>query len=742
MASQFAVWWAANSLYAVDVQKVLRKFDDAPFMFIDLALIQVVIGIVMATCMKHSLASKNDELENKPSRKRNSIHHTNLAIGCLHISAVMLTNFSYRAIGSTSTLVWKLGEPFAAATLNYLILSERTKLLSLAGVTLIVMGVMTYSVNSISMFAASPVVLSNILFPARNVFVKLSQKHNDGNASASERYSAFLYFSLPFAVCAWAVKTCFEPTQVEAFPLLLRNALVFNLYQFMSICLLQKLNALTHSLANTMKRFLGILLSAILLKEFFTTRHVAGLVMTAAGFCLYLQSGNHKPTASSRARILALFSTFVLLAFAMTVPWQLRGSEFAFEEMKEPVAKSLASESLISPPEHGTHRAYLDSLKGIRSDLYIISRPPQKMSEYLVDENDIWSFTGKNVGNLIWGRAAFEMLADFSSATKCESLHLPVCFRNFENGTFSSSLLFWPVANVFLENQLRTIGSIIPARLKLGYEALVIGAGLQSSFVSTAGQLKGSSRQDLVKDFHPNETLEFLGDMEKRSQTIMVRGDITLQSLEGAGFTNGISAGCPSLFLNKEVHLGRVMEAKYEALKNRIGDRKLKIGININNAEGLFRVLLKIYRKYPQSIFFAQGPGDIELLKNANVRTSQVRLFSDVDKWAAELQQMDVVLGGRIHGNMAGLGSSVPAFVIAPDYRVLELVERMMVPHTTVFDERLEHDFDVAELVYSERMNGTRFDSNRCEIAKLYRSAFERYGFGVSRHVWKISNIC
>jgi len=174
----------------------------------------------------------------------------------------------------------------------------------------------------------------------------------------------------------------------------------------------------------------------------------------------------------------------------------------------------------------------------------------------------------------------------------------------------------------------------------------------------------------------------------------------------------------------------------------------LRIALNIHwagpgwNSPKAMEMSFRILNTYPNSVVYVQTLREAKHLYENGIPMDRVRLFAHVDDWVKSLETMDVSIGVRIHGNMAALAAEIPVLVIAMDYRIVELAERMYVPHITGVDKRLGTDFDVAQLVSDVNINPDAFDLNRCVTANSYRSLFSRYGIKVKKPIIKLGNSC
>ena len=97
------------------------------------------------------------------------------------------------------------------------------------------------------------------------------------------------------------------------------------------------------------------------------------------------------------------------------------------------------------------------------------------------------------------------------------------------------------------------------------------------------------------------------------------------------------------------------------------------------------------------------------------------RIYTDARCWTMALEDRDIVLGTRMHGNMIALGAGVPCVHIAHDSRTSELIETMKVPFITMYDA-LRCD-SILELLNNVEFDPDSFDDNRHHIAKrLFRN--------------------
>lgn len=767
----FIIWCATNALYAADAHKLLHD-SSLKHLYVDLTLVQIVVSVLLVY-----------PFVPPPYPSITETQMSLRGISACHFTGALLTNASYAILGATSTLVWKLSEPFATMIFKLFIQKEKVPALSFAGIVIVVSGVIIFSgFNARNSFMFSPIVLANIAFPLRNVLMKLNQrKESNSKMYCPERaFLAMQVHAFPFALIVFLIKWFVYP----AVPLptlirLARNAMYFFSYQMASIALLARLDSLAHAVANLFKRFSSIIASAIFVHSEILPRHLAGLSLTVIGFPLYALAGFAESHAKFRSILvgarqrgsLILMLTVVFLAGFTSRPIMeelrerapikatkllnnFRGDGKPVDlrsKMKKPVLRT----RIKLFPDDGVERG-LTTIKKVEAP----SRYPLFLQTF---DFKVDNMRDDNYGNNVWLHAALRVLPDLSEKRVCYSrlrtictalepklcnTSISKCQKNQPDPAKRTSLMFYyPTANAFDKLNVRQFGTEANNLRKYGDLVLVLGAGIQEYFTegSTFCGIKHGGRiETSPESFNfTHNALRALKQLQDKKLPVTMRGDFTWRAAKRAGFEYGISLGCPSLMLNPAPNAGELLAKKYDALKKRIGDRTLKIAINVKNeCNGFPKIFEKILQDYPNAVVFAQHKNEALDLPKIGVLDNRVRGFIDVEEWQKAISDFDVSIGVRIHGNMLALSVGVPAFVIATDHRVLELVERMKLPYTTSFDEKLVAGLDVAKLVTSYPFDAKVFDQNRCETAQVYEGLLPRYGIPVSPHVKRIAASC
>lgn len=381
----------------------------------------------------------------------------------------------------------------------------------------------------------------------------------------------------------------------------------------------------------------------------------------------------------------------------------------------------------------------------------------QHYGAYFSEDHDFKSYEQAiasfkvNSGNFIW-RYAGRMIIDDVAMDYCAG-SFKTCTEMYPESTHV--VAYQPAANLLIESGAwnahtgKHLLDIKRLMMSYGTPYMLLGAGAQGLFSRNKSQMDFRAADGIqlhVDDYNLiPQGVELLTAMQQQKQVVFFRGSFTESVAKRNGYHLGVATGCPSLMLNRKARLGAHLQAKYDALKARIGDTSLKIAMTYrpNEKYGLF--LLRIFKRYPNSVMFAQGKRDLEMMRAAGVPFNRVRFFpANAQQWIDSLQGFDLCIGARIHGNMAALASAnpVPVMILAPDYRVLELADAMQLPWTTWYDSRLSGDMDVAKFVTEIGFDGEQFDKNRCRIARTYIEKFEAVGVVLAAHIYEVARIC
>lgn len=246
----------------------------------------------------------------------------------------------------------------------------------------------------------------------------------------------------------------------------------------------------------------------------------------------------------------------------------------------------------------------------------------------------------------------------------------------------------------------------------------------------------------------PEGTLEWIRQIASRAPSehpnISVRGPFTHKVLEHYGLgRHAVVLGCPTLFINPRKDLGQQIAENAKKPFNRIavaaGHQDWKHLARLEAS--LTRIMAAtdgVYIAQSPKVMVALGRGEADRLSDTALAACRdyaapeltieqfkqwsrryARTLLDVSAWMEYLRGFDFVIGLRIHGVMLALQAGIPALCIAHDSRTRELCETMKVPFVLAKDIAggITRD-DISRLF---EFDGQNFDTNRAELAKLYR---------------------
>lgn len=279
---------------------------------------------------------------------------------------------------------------------------------------------------------------------------------------------------------------------------------------------------------------------------------------------------------------------------------------------------------------------------------------------------------------------------------------------------------------------------------ELNCRIVMIGLGSQSSIEGKIPEV-------------PEGTVNWIKEIVKRKVSrepnISVRGKFTRKALEHYGFQDNIvELGCPSLFINPEPELGKIIAGNIRPIKRvavAAGDPNWK------HLQCIEASLARIVTATGGS-YVGQHPlqmmhltrGEARYMDDADLRACRAyicpemdteefilwserhgNLFFDVQSWMEHYRRFDFVIGARIHGVMLALQAGTPGVVIAHDSRTLELCKIMHVPY--VLAKEVKNGITREELPALFRFDGDQFDRNRRSLAARYCRFLESNGLSI-----------
>lgn len=223
-----------------------------------------------------------------------------LPLAVVHTLGNLLTNLSLGSVAVSFTHTIKAMEPFFSVALSAIFLGQPASPEVLATLVPIIGGVALASAGEMSFswvgFLAA--MGSNLTFQSRNVLSKLVMKEklydSINTFSLITIMSALILFPINFLVEGFNL----TPAGLSAmgvanaqvvFQRAIGAAFCFHAYQQVSYLILQRVNPVTHSVGNCVKRVVVILASILFFRNPVTTQGAVGTALALAGVFAYSQ---------------------------------------------------------------------------------------------------------------------------------------------------------------------------------------------------------------------------------------------------------------------------------------------------------------------------------------------------------------------------------------------------------------------------------------------------------------------
>ncbi len=348
-----------------------------------------------------------------------------------------------------------------------------------------------------------------------------------------------------------------------------------------------------------------------------------------------------------------------------------------------------------------------------------------------------------NSGNLLFQDAVYRTLATPGTELVVDSLAterpgVDQAYIDRINDEFDQVVL--PLANAFRPDFVNPLNRLTDAVEKLDIPVVVTGVG---------GQLEIAADPASAPPEVDEATTRFVRAVLERSESIGVRGEITLQYLTHLGFpADRIDiVGCPSMHLAGP-------EAVVTKRSEQLGP-DARLAISLTPTVAAMRAILEAnHQRHPNLTYLAQDSETLGLLlwgqefasppgmpgsvDHYLYQEDKIRYFVDPKPWLDFLAGCDFAFGSRIHGCMAALMAGTPAFLLAHDSRTLELAKFHRIPFETIPAEPRPEDaarYDAAEL--HARTDLTEFNRARAGNHAAWLAFLDRNHLS---HTWNQPN--
>lgn len=318
---------------------------------------------------------------------------------------------------------------------------------------------------------------------------------------------------------------------------------------------------------------------------------------------------------------------------------------------------------------------------------------------------------GTNSGNLIFAESVWKTLLTEGTTITSNGYSANASLADEINEKYDYFVL--PFANAFRSSFIKNLNKFTDLIEKLRIPVIVIGIGAQDSL-----SLDGSKMSPFSEDVK-----RFVKAVLNKSSSLGVRGEYTYNYLRSLGFSDSEVdvIGCPSMY-----YFGETLPVPTK--KSELLDSDL-VSMNVSPyVKGIGDIFENNFKKYSRLTYVPQNNesldqmlwGGINVPKQKKVfpksayhpafLEDRVRFFIDPKTWMNHLRDYDFVFGTRIHGNVMGVLSGVPSFVMAHDSRTLELAEFFQIPHKKMVDIPKEV---VASDLFNEANYGPMIDGHK-----------------------------
>jgi hypothetical protein len=361
------------------------------------------------------------------------------------------------------------------------------------------------------------------------------------------------------------------------------------------------------------------------------------------------------------------------------------------------------------------------------------------------DTETLLQILGQNSGNLMFQFAASKLIPG-------EKVHLGLSDVPYNDRATVADVdvLVFPAANhLRIGADWSGLCGFFEATRK---PLVILGLGAQA----TSHANEPDTIAALIADPHIQRLASCIRD---RALFVTVRGEFTKRVCDALGIRDTIVLGCPSFLINDDPFLGQKLKVKLERLTSRPSDLRLGVTaaapFEIHKDERKLGVERKLvsWAVTHDGLYFQQSGGANVMDFSAgrrdkvpeNVQKSiaailapdqpkndfyaytdrNTRLHLSATDWMAEAGCLDLVIGTRLHGNMAAIAGGALGVVVPHDKRTNELAETMFLPSLSI-DDLMASDtlYDCAERI---SFSADAFDERREDVRSKLRQLIDEY---------------
>ncbi|WP_259569109.1 polysaccharide pyruvyl transferase family protein, partial [Clostridium botulinum] len=284
-----------------------------------------------------------------------------------------------------------------------------------------------------------------------------------------------------------------------------------------------------------------------------------------------------------------------------------------------------------------------------------------KKAEEMILQNLI----GGNIGNLIYAYSIYRNLMTEDVEIVPDKYRIDEKDADMINKYYDAYII--PLADAFRETFVENLKKYTKLFEKLTIPVIIIGVGVKAPINK---RIKDGFSFD-------KEVTEFVKAVLKRSNMIGVRGQITADYLSYLGFVEGVDhtvIGCPSMYT-----FGRDLKIKDLNLTN---NSTIALNSSKLSPEHVLKFITNVSNDYPDYYFIPQWMKEFQMtyvgneklgentafypnsIEDRYYKENRVRFPLNAKSWINFMEQMDLAVGARLHGNITATIAGTPSLLL------------------------------------------------------------------------------
>ena len=344
--------------------------------------------------------------------------------------------------------------------------------------------------------------------------------------------------------------------------------------------------------------------------------------------------------------------------------------------------------------------------------------------EQIIEKNLI----GANSGNLLYAFGVYRTLMTEDVVIDVDYYGVERFFteKDIDRINEEYDAYICPLADAFREAFSEKLVKYAKLFDKLKIPCYVIGLDVRAPYESS------------VKDgFSFDEQAKvFVNSVLKKSSLLGLRGEITAEYMKHLGFQEDRDfqvIGCPSMYtFGRELPQRKLQFSSDDKL---ISSTRISCNMSSITPENVLGFLFAQMNRFPNHFCIEQNEAELRLLYNGIryitnqkdnstllpleithplLKEDRYKFFINVKTWFEFFETIDLCIGSKLHGNVAGILSGCPTLFIPIDGRMRELVSYHnfpSIPYNCIEEtDKLEDVLENVDLQSHLKRQGENFD--------------------------------